>query len=41
MADPRIAAIMTALMDRETGPTVPPVPGIDLADYKRRSFMNS
>jgi mannitol 2-dehydrogenase len=26
---------MTALMDRETGPTVPPVPGIDLADYKR------
>jgi mannitol 2-dehydrogenase len=22
-------------MDRETGPTVPPVPGIDLADYKR------
>lgn len=35
MADPRIAAIMTALMDRETGPTVPPVPGIDLAEYKR------
>ncbi|MGX7705318.1 mannitol dehydrogenase family protein [Methylobacterium sp. Gmos1] len=35
MADPRIAAVMTALMDRETGPTVPPVPGIDLADYKR------
>ncbi len=26
---------MTALMDRETGPTVPPVPGIDLAEYKR------
>jgi mannitol-1-phosphate/altronate dehydrogenase len=22
-------------MDRETGPTLPPVPGIDLADYKR------
>ncbi|MGE7414938.1 mannitol dehydrogenase family protein [Methylobacterium tarhaniae] len=35
MADPRIAAVMTALMDRETGPTVPPVPGIDLAAYKR------
>ncbi|TGD95453.1 mannitol dehydrogenase family protein [Methylobacterium nonmethylotrophicum] len=35
MADPRIAAVMTALMDRETGPTVPPVPGIDLEDYKR------
>jgi mannitol 2-dehydrogenase len=25
---------MTALMDRETGPTLPPVPGIDLAQYK-------
>ncbi|MCF4126526.1 mannitol dehydrogenase family protein [Methylobacterium sp. SyP6R] len=35
MADSRISAVMTALMDRETGPTVPPVPGIDLAAYKR------
>lgn len=35
MADPRIAAVMTALMDRETGPTLKPVPGIDLAQYKR------
>lgn len=35
MADPAIAAHMEALMDRETGPTVPPVPGIDLAAYKR------
>jgi len=26
---------MAALMDRETGPTLPPVPGIDLPDYKR------
>ena len=26
---------MAALMDRETGPTLPDVPGIDLADYKR------
>jgi fructuronate reductase/mannitol 2-dehydrogenase len=35
MADRRIAAVMTALMERETGPTLVPVPGIDLADYKR------
>lgn len=35
MADPRIAGVMSALMDRETGPTLPPVPGIDLAAYKR------
>ncbi|WP_158809179.1 mannitol dehydrogenase family protein [Beijerinckia sp. L45] len=35
MADPRIAAVMSALMDRETGPTLLPVPGIDLAAYKR------
>ncbi len=34
MADPRIAAVMRALMERETGPTVPAVPGIDLAAYK-------
>jgi mannitol 2-dehydrogenase len=35
MADRRISAMMTALMDRETGPTVPRVPGIDLDAYKR------
>lgn len=36
MANPLIARFMTALMDRETGPTVPPVPGIDLAAYKAK-----
>lgn len=35
MADPRMRAYMAALMDRETGPTLGPVPGIDLGDYKR------
>ncbi len=34
MADPLIARYMTVLMDRETGPTLPPVPGIDLPRYK-------
>jgi mannitol-1-phosphate/altronate dehydrogenase len=34
MADPLIARYMTALMDRETGPTLPGVPGIDLPRYK-------
>jgi mannitol 2-dehydrogenase len=34
MADPVMTRYMTALMDRETGPTLPPVPGIDLAQYK-------
>jgi mannitol 2-dehydrogenase len=34
MADPLISRYMTALMDRETGPTLPPVPGIDLPLYK-------
>ncbi len=34
MADPLIAGMMGALMDRETGPTLPDVPGIDLARYK-------
>lgn len=34
MGDPLITRYMTALMDRETGPTLPPVPGIDLARYK-------
>lgn len=35
LADPDLAALMAALMDRETGPTLPPVPGVDLAAYKR------
>lgn len=35
MADRRIAAVMVALMDRETGPTLPSIPGIDLPAYKR------
>ena len=34
MADPLITRFMRALMDRETGPTLPPVPGIDLDQYK-------
>ncbi len=34
MADPLMARYMTALMDRETGPTLPAVPGIDLPRYK-------
>ena len=36
MADPLVTRYMTALMDRETGPTVPPVAGIDLAAYKEK-----
>jgi mannitol-1-phosphate/altronate dehydrogenase len=35
MGDPPLRAYMVALMDRELGPTLPPVPGIDLAEYKR------
>jgi fructuronate reductase/mannitol 2-dehydrogenase len=34
MEDPLIARFMAALMDRETGPTLPDVPGIDLPRYK-------
>ena len=34
MADPLITRYMVALMDRETGPTLPAVPGIDLPQYK-------
>ena len=34
MADPLMTRYMAALMDRETGPTLPPVPGIDLPAYK-------
>ena len=36
LADPRIRAVMAALMDRETGPTLPAVPGVDLGAYKAR-----
>jgi mannitol 2-dehydrogenase len=35
MANPLFTRFMAALMDRELGPTLPPVPGIDLDDYKR------
>ena len=35
MADPLITRMMVALMDRETGPTLLSVPGIDLPSYKR------
>ena len=34
MADPLITRYMTALMDRETGPTLPDLPGISLPLYK-------
>ncbi|MGY6249493.1 mannitol dehydrogenase family protein [Bosea thiooxidans] len=36
LADSRIRAVMVALMDRETGPTLPDIPGVDLAAYKAR-----
>lgn len=36
MRDGRLRNYMSALMDRETGPTLPPVPGIDLDAYKAR-----
>ena len=35
MREPLLRGYMAALMDRETGPTLPPVPGIDLPGYKR------
>lgn len=35
IANPPIRRYMAALMDRETGPTLLPVPGIDLVRYKR------
>jgi mannitol 2-dehydrogenase len=34
LGDARIRRYMRALMDRETGPTLPAVPGVDLAAYK-------
>jgi mannitol-1-phosphate/altronate dehydrogenase len=33
--DPAIRRYMVRLMDAETGPTLAPVPGIDLAEYKK------
>ncbi len=36
MADPLMQRYMMALMDRETGPTLSPVPGIDVAAYKKK-----
>ncbi|SEF53930.1 mannitol dehydrogenase family protein [Bosea lathyri] len=36
LADGRIRAVMTALMDRETGPTLPVIPGVDIEAYKAR-----
>jgi mannitol-1-phosphate/altronate dehydrogenase len=35
MANPLFQRFMQALMDKETGPTLPDVPGIDLPVYKR------
>jgi fructuronate reductase/mannitol 2-dehydrogenase len=35
LRDPDIRAYMAALMERETGPTVPPIPGVDLGAYQR------
>ncbi len=36
LRDEALRAYMQALMERETGPTVPPVPGVDLAAYKAK-----
>lgn len=36
LRDRDIRAYMTALMDRETGPTLLPTPGVDIAAYKRQ-----
>jgi mannitol-1-phosphate/altronate dehydrogenase len=44
LRDPSLRAYMAALMDRETGPTLLPVPGIDLPNYKLQlleRFANS
>ena len=34
-ADPLLAAFLRAYLEREATPALPPVPGIDLADYRR------
>jgi mannitol 2-dehydrogenase len=39
--DPSLRSYMRALMDRETGPTLPPVPGVDLDDYKTQLLERS
>jgi mannitol-1-phosphate/altronate dehydrogenase len=36
ISDPLIRRYMVRLMDAETGPTLPPVPGVDLTDYKAK-----
>jgi len=36
LRDPDIRAYMTLLMDRETGPTLLPTPGVDIPAYKRQ-----
>jgi mannitol 2-dehydrogenase len=36
MRDLSLRSYMRALMDRETGPTLPPVPGVDLEAYKNQ-----
>ena len=44
LRDPSLRAYMAALMDRETGPTLLPVPGVDVAAYKLQlldRFSNS
>jgi len=44
LRDPALRAYMSVLMDRETGPTLLPVPGIDLSAYKSEllgRFSNS
>ena len=44
LRDPSLHAYMAALMDRETGPTLLPVPGIDLPSYQAQlldRFANS
>jgi len=35
MADPHLRELVAQMMDDEVSPLLPPVPGIDLADYKR------
>lgn len=35
MQDPAFRAYMSALMNSETGPALPPIPGVDVSDYKR------
>lgn len=34
--DPSIRRYMRRLMEEETAPTLPPIPGVDLADYQRK-----